>query len=110
MGNGSFNYTLEIAQNLAHSLVSVAKGAGLHCEAILTDMNQVLGRNAGHSVEVKECIEYLTSKKRDPQLEIVTNELASSLLMMIKKISKVEALIEINAVLENGQGLQKNLK
>ena len=63
VGNGSFNYTLEIAQNLAHSLVSVAKGAGLHCEAILTNMNQVLGRSAGHSVEVKECIEYLTSKK-----------------------------------------------
>ena len=85
VGNGSFNYTLEIAQNLAHSLVGVAKGAGLHCEAILTDMNQVLGRSAGHSLEVKECIEYLTTKKRDSRLETITNELASSVLMMIKK-------------------------
>ena len=107
VGNGSFNYTLEIAQNLAHSLVSVAKGAGLHCEAILTNMNQVLGRSAGHSVEVKECIEYLTSNKRDPQLEIVTNELASSVLMMIKKISKDEALIQINKVLDNGKAAEK---
>ena len=88
VGNGSFNYTLEIAQNLAHSLVSVAKGAGLHCEAILTDMNQVLGTSAGHSVEIKECIKYLTSNKRDFRLEIITNELVSSILMMINKISK----------------------
>ena len=107
VGNGSFNYTLEIAQNLAHSLVGVAKGAGLHCEAILTDMNQVLGRSAGHSLEVKECIEYLTSKKRNSQLETITNELASSVLMMIKKISKDEALIEINSVLDNGKAAEK---
>jgi thymidine phosphorylase len=107
VGNGSFNYTLEIAQNLAHSLVSVAKGAGLQCEAILTDMNQVLGESAGHSVEVKECIKYLTSHKRNLQLEIVTNELASSILMMVKKISKDQAIIEINAVLDNGRAAEK---
>ena len=107
VGNGSFNYTLEIAQNLAHSLVSVAKGAGLHCEAILTDMNQVLGTSAGHSVEVKECIKYLTSNKRDSQLEIITNELASSVLMIIKKSSKDKAIIEVNKVLDNGRAAEK---
>ena len=107
VGNGSFNFTLEIAQNLAHSLVNVAKGAGLGCEAILTDMNQVLGRSAGHSLEVKECIEYLVSNKRDPQLEIVTNELISSILMMIKKITKEESVKQINTVLDNGKAAEK---
>jgi len=107
VGNGSFNYTLEIAQNLAHSLVSVAKGAGLHCEAILTDMNQVLGTSAGHSVEIKECINYLTLSKRDLRLEIITNELISSVLMMINKISKKEALLKINKVLDNGKAAEK---
>ena len=107
VGNGSFNSTLEIAQNLAHSLVNVAKGAGLECEAILTDMNQVLGRSAGHSLEVKECIEYLVSNKRDPQLEIITNELTSSILMMIKKITKEESVKQINTVLDNGKAAEK---
>ena len=107
VGNGSFNSTLEIAQNLAHSLVNVAKGAGLECEAILTDMNQVLGRSAGHSLEVKECIEYLASNKRDPQLEIITNELTSSILMMIKKITKEESVKQINTVLDNGKAAEK---
>ena len=107
VGNGSFNSTLEIAQNLAHSLVNVAKGAGLECEAILTDMNQVLGRSAGHSLEVIECIEYLTSNKRDSKLETITNELASSILMMIKNISKEESLKQINTVLANGKAAEK---
>ena len=107
VGNGSFNSTLEIAQNLAYSLVNVAKGAGLECEAILTDMNQVLGRSAGHSLEVKECIEYLISNKRNPQLEIVTNELTSSILMMIKKITKEESVKQINTVLDNGKAAEK---
>ena len=107
IGNGSFNSTLEIAKNLANSLVSIAKGAGLNCEAILTDMNQVLGRTAGHSLEVKECIEYLVSKKRDSRLEIVTNELASSCLMMIKKISKEESIKLINRVLDNGKAAEQ---
>ena len=107
VGNGSFNYTLEIAQNLAHSLVSVAKGAGLHCEAILTDMNEVLGTSAGHSVEIKECIKYLTSNKRDFRLEIITNELISSILMIINKISKKEAILKINKALDSGKAAEK---
>ena len=107
VGNGSFNGTLEIAQNLANSLVNVAKGANLKCEANLTDMNQVLGKSAGHSLEVTECIEYLTTKQRDQRLEIITNDLASSLLMMIKKISKEEALKQINIVLDKGIAAEK---
>ena len=63
VGNGSFNSTMNVATNLANSLVSVAKGAGLKCKAILTDMNQVLGWNAGHSLEIKESVEYLTNSE-----------------------------------------------
>ena len=35
VGNGSFNTLKELQLNLANSLVSVAKGAGLQCQAIL---------------------------------------------------------------------------
>ena len=34
VGNGSFNSTIEIARDLSNSLVRVAKGAGLKCEAL----------------------------------------------------------------------------
>ena len=107
VGNGSFNDTNEIAINLATSLVRVAKGAGLNCEAILTDMNQVLGWNAGHSLEVKESIEYLTNNKKNKRLENITNALVSSILVMIKKKNKDDALKKIEEVVNSGKAAEK---
>ena len=107
VGNGSFNATLDVAQNLAVSLVSVAKEAGLQCEAILTDMNQILGRSAGHALEVVECVEYLTMDKKHPRLESITNELVTSILMMAKKISRTQATEEIHKALNNGLAAEK---
>ena len=107
VGNGSFNATLDVAQNLAVSLVGVAKEAGLQCEAILTDMNQILGRSAGHALEVVECVEYLTMDKKHPRLESITNELVTSILMMAKKISRTQATEEIHKVLNNGLAAEK---
>ncbi|MDC0057016.1 thymidine phosphorylase, partial [Alphaproteobacteria bacterium] len=107
VGNGSFNATLDVSKNLAMSLVNVAKGAGLQCEAILTDMNQILGRSAGHALEVTECVEYLTMKNRHPRLETITNKLVTSILIMTKKISKIRATEEINKVLSSGLAAEK---
>ena len=107
VGNGSFNSTIEISRELSQSLVSVAKGAGLKCEAIITDMNQVLGKSAGHTLEMLECIKYLKNEIKDYRLEKITNELISSLLMMIHKISKEDALKKIEEVLSNGAAAEK---
>ena len=107
VGNGSFNSTQDVAINLANSLVSVAKGAGLKCQAILTDMNQVLGWNAGHSLEIKECVEYLSNNKKNKRLEKITNELAASVLMMTNKINKHEAYEKINYAINSGNAAEK---
>ena len=107
VGNGSFNSTIEISRELSQSLVSVAKGAGLKCEAIITDMNQVLGKSAGHTLEMLECIKYLKNEIKDYRLEKITNELISSLLMMVHKISKEDALKKIEQVLSNGTAAEK---
>jgi thymidine phosphorylase len=107
VGNGSFNSTIDIARDLSNSLVRVAKGAGLHCEAILTDMNQVLGKSAGHTLEILECIKYIKNDFKDHRLEKITNELISSLLVNIYKISKEEAYNKINTVINNGLAAEK---
>ena len=41
------------------SIVEVAEGAGLRCNALLTDMNSCLGRTAGNALEVGEAIAML---------------------------------------------------
>ena len=107
VGNGSFNSSLEIARDLSHSLVQVAQGAGLQCEAILTDMNQVLGKSAGHTLEMLECIRFLLNKEKDIRLEKITYELTSSILMMSQNLSKDEAIKKINTVVSSGLAAEK---
>ncbi|MFP4004540.1 MAG: thymidine phosphorylase [Alphaproteobacteria bacterium] len=77
-GNGAFMDSPEAARELGHSIVSVAEEAGLPVTALLTDMNQVLGRTAGNALEVAEAVSVLTNPAgADARLREVTLELAS---------------------------------
>ena len=108
VGNGSFNPTLEIAEKLANALVKVAKNSNLKCSAILTDMNQVLGNNAGNALEVEECIEYFINKKSNNRLKEITNALACEILCLNNvNLSKKQALEKINKVIEQGYAAEK---
>jgi thymidine phosphorylase len=82
VGNGAFCATDAEADALARSLVTVAHGAGLPTVALVTDMNQLLGRTAGNALEVQECIDVLTGKPAEPRLLDVTLALATELLVL----------------------------
>ncbi|TWT90418.1 Thymidine phosphorylase [Pseudobythopirellula maris] len=59
-GSGAFMKTREAAHALAVSLVETGKRMGVKTAALVTDMNQPLGRLAGNAVEIDEsvaCIE-----------------------------------------------------
>lgn len=79
-GNGAFMNEYDDAKALAQSIVDVANGAGLPCTALMTDMNQVLGRTAGNAIEVRESIEFLRNENIDPRLYDVVMELCAELL------------------------------
>ncbi|MBT5040509.1 MAG: thymidine phosphorylase [Rhodospirillaceae bacterium] len=79
-GTGAFASAFDEAHSLAESIVSVANGAGLPCAALLTDMNQALGRSAGNALEVQESIDHLSGLKRDARLHEVTMSLAAEIL------------------------------
>ena len=64
-GNGAFADSAAMAQELAQSIVAVANGAGLPTRALITDMNQVLGRNVGNALEMREAISYLRGEPAD---------------------------------------------
>lgn len=55
-GSGAFMKTPEKAQELAEHLMGIAKGYNKKVAALLTNMNQPLGRYAGNSLEVEECV------------------------------------------------------
>src|SRR5207245_2773342 len=56
VGSGAFMRDEARAKRLAHALVSTGNSCGIRTRALLTDMNQPLGRAVGNSLEVKECI------------------------------------------------------
>jgi len=59
VGSGAFMREEDRARALAHALVRTGNSCGIRTRALLTDMNQPLGRAVGNSLEVKECIELL---------------------------------------------------
>lgn len=64
VGSGAFMREEPRAKALAKALVKTGNSCGIRTRALLTDMNQPLGRAVGNSLEVKECIELL---RRDAQ-------------------------------------------
>ena len=58
-GSGAFMKKMEDAAELAELLVETGKRMGKKVVALLTDMNQPLGRKAGNAMEVAESIEVL---------------------------------------------------
>lgn len=82
VGSGAFMRDAAAARALATSLVDTARGAGLAAAALVTDMNQVLGRTAGNALEVAECLALLRGEPGDARLVDVTLGLVARLLVL----------------------------
>jgi len=79
---GALLPSLEDATELAESLLDVGGAAGLQTLALLTDMTQVLGHDVGNALEALEAIDFLTGRRREARLGVVTAALASELLVL----------------------------
>ncbi len=80
-GNGAFMTTLDDARALGRAITDVANAAGLPTRAILTDMSQCLGDNAGNALEVAEVVRFLASWT-EPRLARVILALGAELLRL----------------------------
>jgi thymidine phosphorylase len=107
-GSGAFAATMDATRELAESLVHVANGAGLKTTAVITDMDQVLGRNVGNAVEVAEAIAYLTNASgREQRLHAVVMTLTGELLTLGGVTPNVEAGCgRAEAALANGSAAE----
>jgi pyrimidine-nucleoside phosphorylase len=80
-GSGAFMKSLDDARALAESLVETGKRMGVKTTALVTDMNQPLGRMAGNLVEVHEAMAALEGRGPADLWEC-TRELGAELLLM----------------------------
>ncbi|MCP4393837.1 MAG: thymidine phosphorylase [Alphaproteobacteria bacterium] len=107
VGNGAFMETPDDARALATSIVSVAKEAGVKASALVTDMNQILGRAAGNAVEVREAIDYLRGDYRDARIHETVMALCSEMLVIGGVCGGYEdANSKLQASLDSGKALE----
>lgn len=106
-GSGAFMKTRAEARALARSLVDTGRRMHVPTSAILTDMNQPLGRMAGNAVEVDESV--AAFQGRGPEdLMTVTLELGGELLVLTQRSKSLDAAqARLKSVIDSGAGLEK---
>jgi pyrimidine-nucleoside phosphorylase len=106
-GSGAFMKTIELARALARSMVDTGKRMGVPTVALLTDMNQPLGRLAGNAVEVNESVAVLKGEGPADLVEI-TLQLGAELLVLAKRESSTAAARKrLEVLIASGAGLEK---
>jgi pyrimidine-nucleoside phosphorylase len=61
-GAGAFVKDIDEARRLASLMVKIGSNRGVKTIALITDMNEPIGRTIGNSLEIKECISFLRGK------------------------------------------------
>ncbi len=112
-GSGAFMPTDEASRHLAQLLVQTGNDAGTRTVALLTSMDEPLGRFAGNWVEVWECIDVLQNRPHPLSKDMVdlSLDLSAWMLHLGGATSTVEAGRErAQQVLENGEAYQHWLR
>lgn len=104
-GSGAFLKTPDEALELAQWMVNIANKLGKKFHAVITSMEQPLGRAVGNSLEVIESIEFLKGNMT-PDIKELTYEMASLALVQLKKANdKKQAYEIIDEAIKTGKAL-----
>lgn len=106
-GNGAFMKKMDDSVALAQEMVSIGKMAGKKTAAIITDMDQPLGRAVGNSLEVLEAIETLKGNGPDDFKQVVFALGTQMLLFANRASDEKEAHDLMESVISDGSALTK---
>jgi pyrimidine-nucleoside phosphorylase len=80
-GSGAFMATMEMAGLLARSIVDVGRKMKTRVVAMITDMEQPLGRAIGNALEIRECIDFMNGNAAE-DLETISIALAAQMIRL----------------------------
>lgn len=101
-GKGAFMQTQKDARALALSMVRVGNAMGKRMAALITNMNQPLGRTAGNALEVVESIETLQNRGPADLTELTVASVEEMMILGRVTKSRAEARKQLLKNLENG--------
>ncbi len=109
-GSGAFMQSEREARKLAKALVKTGNACGVKTEAVISDMNQPLGKYVGNALEVFECLNILRGEtdKLSGQTLDLSIELTARILILTGVCDSVKnAKAKINNVLASGEALER---
>lgn len=105
-GSGAFMKTLDQARLLARSMVATGQKMNVRTTALLTDMNQPLGRTAGNACEVNETLQTLAGNGPTDVVEL-TLALGAELLANTNGTDLTDSRQILQRHIISGAGLRK---
>lgn len=106
VGSGAFMRTFEDASTLARAMVEIGKGFGRKVAALISDMDQPLGRAVGNALEVEEAVATLKGEG-PPDLTDLVLSLGEEILRMSGLTPEGEERAHLEAKLRGGEALSK---
>lgn len=109
VGRGAFMKTRERAETLARMMIEIGNGAGVPTSALLTAMDEPLGRNIGNALEVQEALDVLAGSPDGDRLfrALCLDLAAHGIHVMGKADSEPEARQIAEDILTSGQAAKK---
>jgi pyrimidine-nucleoside phosphorylase len=105
VGDGAFMKTLADAQVLAETMIALGRRAEREVVAVLTDMEQPLGRAVGNALEVREALATVRGEGPDDLTELVLDSCAHLLALSDLGVSQEEGRALAEAAVADGSAL-----
>ena len=106
-GSGAFMKTPEDAERLAQAMVAIGRLVGRKTAAVISDMDQPLGRAIGNALEVREAIAALRGEGPEDLTRLCLALAAHMAVLGGKAASLDEAAAMLERILKSGEALEK---
>ena len=107
VGSGAFMKTLADARTLATTMISIGNEMGKKVRAVLTDMDQPLGRAVGNALEVVEAVEMLRGRAPADYTEVTLALTAEMLVLGGQAKDDAEARARLQRAIQDGSAEKK---
>lgn len=107
VGSGAFMKTEKDARALAETMVRIGEDAGVRTVAVLSSMEQPLGRTVGNALELAEAIDILRGDGPEDVMTLCLHETATLLAMTGLAENEEEGHARAERAIADGSGLAK---